>query len=384
VRTAIVGGILLVVGAIAVAVGILPLPELGVLLDRVWPILLFVVAITVVTELAADAGLFGWIAERAAVWGRGRGWLLWVFVVLLATASTVFLSLDTTAVLLTPVVVLLARHVGLSPLPFAFTTVWLANTASLLLPVSNLTNLLAEHELGGLGPGGFAALTALPAVVGIVVPSLILFVVFRRDLLVRFHTAEATPVDDRVLLVASGVVIAVLVPALVSGLPVWIPACVAAAVLGVFFVVRRPGALAFGLIPWQLVVFASGLFLAMEAAHAAGLTAVLATAAGDGDDPLALLRLAGVGATSSNLVNNLPAYLALEPVAGSPERIVALLVGVNLGPLVTPWASLATLLWHQRLVQLDVEIAWSRYIVLGIVAAPVTVTLATLALAVGF
>ena len=336
------------------------------------------------TELAADAGLFGWIAERSARWGRGRGWLLWIFVVLLASASTIFLSLDTTAVLLTPVVVLLARHVGLNPLPFAFTTVWLANTASLLLPVSNLTNLLAEHELGGLGPAAFAALTAWPALVGIVVPAGILFVVFRRDLVVRFETDAAAPVDDRVLLVASGAVIAVLVPALVSGLPVWLPACIAAVVLGAFFVVRRPSVVRFGLVPWQLVVFASGLFLVMGAAHAAGLTAVLATAAGDGNGPLDLLRLSGVAATSSNLVNNLPAYLALEPIAGSPERLIAVLVGVNLGPLVTPWASLATLLWHQRLVQLGVEISWSKYVVLGIVAAPVTVALATLVLAVTF
>ena len=383
-RTAIVGGILLILGAVAVAVGLYPVGELGVLVDRVWPILLFVVAITVVTELAADAGLFGWIAERSARWGRGRGWLLWIFVVLLASASTIFLSLDTTAVLLTPVVVLLARHVGLNPLPFAFTTVWLANTASLLLPVSNLTNLLAEHELGGLGPAAFAALTAWPALVGIVVPAGILFLVFRRDLVVRFETDAAAPVDDRVLLVASGAVIAVLVPALVSGLPVWLPACIAAVVLGAFFVVRRPSVVRFGLVPWQLVVFASGLFLVMGAAHAAGLTAVLATAAGDGNDPLDLLRLSGVAATSSNLVNNLPAYLALEPIAGSPERLIAVLVGVNLGPLVTPWASLATLLWHQRLVQLGVEISWSKYVVLGIVAAPVTVALATLVLAVTF
>ena len=384
VRTAIVGGILLIVGAIAVAAKLLPLAELGVLVDRVWPILLFVVAITVVTELASEAGLFGWIAERAARWGRGRGWLLWVFVVLLATASTIFLSLDTTAVLLTPVVVLLARHVGIDPLPFAFTTVWLANTASLLLPVSNLTNLLAEHELDGVGPSGFAALTALPAAAGVVVPSVILFLVFRRRLMVRFEADDAAPVDDRVLLVASGSVIAVLVPALVSGIDVWIPACAAAVVLGAFFVTRRRSVLRFSLVPWQLVVFASGLFLVMEAAHAAGLTAVLSTAAGEGNDPLDLLRLAGVGATAANAVNNLPAYLALEPLAGSPERLIALLIGVNLGPLVTPWASLATLLWHQRLVGLGVEISWSRYAVLGLVAAPVTVALATLALAVAF
>jgi Na+/H+ antiporter NhaD/arsenite permease-like protein len=72
---------------------------------------------------------------------------LWLLVVIVATAATVVLSLDTTAVLLTPVVVVMAAQLGLNRALFAYTAVWLANTASLLLPVSNLTNLLSTHVL---------------------------------------------------------------------------------------------------------------------------------------------------------------------------------------------------------------------------------------------
>jgi arsenical pump membrane protein len=380
-RSAILGGILLAIGLVLVAVGVLPVAEALAVADRVWPILLFVVAITVVTELAAEAGLFDFIAERAAVAGAGRAWVLWLLVVALAVASTVFLSLDTTAVLLTPVVVLLARHAGLSPLPFALTTVWMANTASLLLPVSNLTNLLAEHELGGLGPGGFAALMVAPAVVAVLVPSVLLFVIYRRELVKRYVPAENTAPDDRVLLWASGVTIALVIPLLVSGLPVWLPAVGGALVLGSFFLTRRPSVLRFRLIPWQLVVLAAGLFLVVEAAHSLGLAVALGAVSGEGEGPLELLRLAGTGLVGANLVNNLPAYLALEPVAGSPLRIAALLIGVNAGPLITPWASLATLLWHERLTSMGVEISWRRYALLGLVAAPLTVGLATIALA---
>jgi len=57
------------------------------------------------------------------------------------------------------------------------------------------------------------------------------------------------------------------------------------------------------------------------------------------------------------------------------------LIGVNAGVLVTPWASLATLLWHQRLRRLDVEVSWSRYALLGVVVAPITVAFAAFALA---
>lgn len=388
-RSALLGLVLLVLGSVAILTGVLPGPEAVGIAQRVWPILLFVVAITVVAELAAEAGLFAVVASRLVRWGRGSTWLLWLLVVGLATLSTVFLSLDTTAVLLTPVVITLARHAGLSPIPFALTTVWLACTASLLLPVSNLTNLLAEHAIdeasasaggGALGPGGFAALMLVPAIIAVVVPCVVLAIVYRRQLS-EPYVVELEPAEhDRVLLVTAGVVVVVLLPLLVSGLPVWMPALAAALVLAGCFLVRRRQALRVALIPWQLVLLASGLFLVVEAAHSLGLGTLLASVAGAGDSLPALLQLAGVGLLSANLVDNLPAYLALEPVAGDPVRFAALLIGVNAGALITPWASLATLLWHSRLVAADVRFGWGRFMLLGLLVAPLTVAASTVGL----
>jgi arsenical pump membrane protein len=116
-------------------------------------VLVFLIAITVVAEIADGAGVFDIAGHWAARVGHGRTWLLWLLIVGLSCLSTIVLSLDTTAVLLTPVVIAVARQLQLNPLPFAMTTVWLANTASLLLPVSNLTNLLALHRFSALGLG---------------------------------------------------------------------------------------------------------------------------------------------------------------------------------------------------------------------------------------
>ena len=379
-RTAILGGALLVLGGLAIALGFLSVHSAVDLGTRVWPILLFVVAITVVTELAAAAGLFTVVAEQLARWGLGRAWILWLLVVCLATISTVFLSLDTTAVLLTPVVVTVARHVGLPAMPFALTTVWLANSASLLLPVSNLTNLLAAGQLPGYTPGRFAALMVAPAIVAIIVPSVLLFIIYRRSLVRSYELPTRSAPVDRVLLWASAIVVVAILPVLVTGVPVWIPAVAGAIVLLVFFVIRRRSEIRFALVPWQLVLFAGGLFLVVAAASSNGLASFLSTVAGRGDSLPALLRVAGVGTVSSNAVNNLPAYLALESTAGSPLRIAALLIGVNAGPLITPWASLATLLWGQRLRGLGVGISWLRFAALGALVVPLTVALAVLAL----
>ncbi|MFK0001203.1 SLC13 family permease [Paenarthrobacter sp. NPDC090522] len=394
-RLAIIGAVLLVAGGIAAATGILPWDQVGVLVDRVAPIMGFVAAMTVVTELASEAGVFQWIAGRLRHWGRGRSYALWLLLAVLAILSTIFLSIDTTAVLLTPVVVTVTRRTGLPVLPFALATVWLANTASLLLPVSNLTNLLAQHNLGGISPAGFAALMWAPSLAAIVVPLAFIAIVFRRDLRRTYARVPVNKIKpdagtsrqptDRVLLLASAIVLALLLPALVSGLPLWLSATAAAAVLLVMFAIRRRRSLTIQLVPWSLLLFAAGLFLVVEATRYLGLPALIGQFSGQGEGFVELLRLAATGALGSNIVNNLPAYLLAEPLAGSPLRTGALLIGVNAGPLITPWASLATLLWHDRLTKMNVLISWRGYALFGLIVAPLTVVaaVALLALAVG-
>ncbi|MDQ1173807.1 arsenical pump membrane protein [Microbacterium testaceum] len=381
VTLAIIGGVLWILGIIALLTGALPADDAIAVADRVWPILLFVVAVTIVAELASKAGLFDVVAARLAKLARGRTALLWVLVVALATVATAFLSLDTTAVLLTPVVVSMAVARKLDPLPFAFVTVVLANTASLVLPVSNLTNLLASEALGGgHDPVAFLALLGPSALIAIAVSVVVLTVVFLRRLPKTYPDADSPRVSDTLLLRVSGVVTLALLPLLVVGLEPWMPAVGAAVVLIAAFAWRAPRALGIRLVPWSLLVFAGGLFLAVGALEALGIGQVTTVLAGTGDDLVSLWQLAGVGALVANGINNLPAYLALESVAGSPVRLAALLIGVNAGPIVTPWASLATLLWHDRLVAAGVEVRWSRFVLLGAVIAPLILLLGVLPL----
>lgn len=370
---------MLLAGAGCLAGGLLPWPAFGDLVGRTAPILAFVVAMTVVTELVDDAGLFHVLTDRIAVLGRGRVFLLWLFVLALSSVATAFLSLDTTAVLVTPMVVLLAVHARIPPLPFALSTVWLANTASLFLPVSNLTNLLAQSGMS-LSPAGFAKLMWAPAAVGVVVPSLLLWLAFHRDLGGRYGPQPVHTTVDRTLLRASAGTLLVLLPALVSGIPVAVPAALAAGFLVAMFLLRRPSALRWSMLPWRPLMLTVGLFMVVETLHSQGLARVLSPAAGTGETFPDLLRLAVLGTGAANIANNLPAYLALEPAAGSPLRLGALLIGVNLGPLITPWASLATLLWHVRLQSLNLRVRWGGFALAGLVAVVLALPLAVLAL----
>ncbi|MFJ2370653.1 SLC13 family permease [Microbacterium sp. NPDC087665] len=369
---------LVVIALVCVVAGILPGTDAGALGERIAPVLGFVVAITIVAELARDAAVFDVVSQRLARWGRGRVLLLWALVVALAVVSTVFLSLDTTAVIVTPVVIVLAQSIGVSPIPFALATIWLANTASLALPVSNLTNLLAADAIGG--PGAFFALSWAPTLVGIIVPVAILTLVHRRTVFAAYETpTPRRPADPTLFWSATGILL-VLMPLLALTHDVWIPASVAALALVVLFAVRRRRALRLSLVPWQALALAAALFVIVETAHAQGLLEFLTSPTASGDSAGDLFRLAALGAVSANAINNLPAYLVLEPAAGDPVALMALLIGVNLGPLITPWASLATLLWHHRIVSLGVEIRWSRFVLWGTVAAVPTVLAAVLVL----
>ncbi|MBO3144032.1 ArsB/NhaD family transporter, partial [Dermatophilus congolensis] len=109
------------------------------------------------------------------------------------------------------------------------------------------------------------------------------------------------------------------------------------------------------------------------------LGGVLGSAEGVGG----LLRVAGVTALLANVVNNLPAYLAVEGVVpGDAVGLMAVLVGANVGPLVTPWGSLATLLWLQRCSAAGVKWNVWRLGGAGVVCAGCAVVAATVVLGV--
>jgi arsenical pump membrane protein len=358
--------------------------ELAALATRVAPVLVFFVAITVVAEMADAAGVFDVAGHWAARVGRHRTALLWLVFVVVAVLCTVFLSLDTTAVLLTPVGLAVAAQLDLSPVPFALTTLWLANTASLLLPVSNLTNLLALHRFTNVGVDhvGYLRLAALPAAGAVVGTVLVLFLLHRRELRGRYRRQAAPESHDPVLLRVAAAVCLTVGPLFALGLsPAWVASGAAVLLATVTWSRDRAGVRDLS-IPWRMATTVAVLFVVIDVLERHGLQPMLAALAGSGSGPADLARLLGAGGLLANATNNLPAYIALEPLAAdSPQRLMALLVGVNVTPLVTPWASLATVLWAQRCRSRGVTVPLRTLVLQGAACAAASAGLAWLCLA---
>ncbi|RIV41303.1 ArsB/NhaD family transporter [Micromonospora radicis] len=370
---------LAVAGAACVATGLLPRAAAADTLARVVPLLLFLGTVVVLAELTAAAGVFDVLATRLAVAARGRWLALFALCVGFAALTTIVLNLDTTAVLLTPVMVTLAVTLRTAVAPLAITTVWLANTASLLLPVSNLTNLLAAERIG-LDPLAYAAVMWLPQLAVLAVTIILLWYLWwRRDRPAggRFPAPPVHRPADPVLYRTALAACLLFVGGILAGAPVGLASAVATGLLLLGFAVRSPGTLRPALLPWRLLVFVTGLFLVIQTIGQHGLNDLVARLAGDEGGVAGVLRAGGTGALLANLVNNLPAYLAGETVlpVGDRQRLLALLVGTNVGPLALPWASLATLLWLERCRAARVKIPLGRFLATSTVLA----TLGTLA-----
>ncbi|MCW2604727.1 MAG: Arsenical pump rane protein, partial [Pseudonocardiales bacterium] len=165
----------------AVLLGGLSWSQAGEVIRELLPTVAFLAVILLFAHFCAEEGVFRYLAARAGAASRGSPRRLLVLVVALASGVTAALTLDSTVVLLTPVIATAVLALPIDGRAHVYACLRLANSGSLLLPVSNLTNLLA-FAATGISFGRFAALMALPWAVAIVGEWAALRLWFRRGL----------------------------------------------------------------------------------------------------------------------------------------------------------------------------------------------------------
>ncbi|HLT57588.1 MAG: hypothetical protein LOD91_05700 [Limnochordales bacterium] len=385
------------------------------------PVLLFLAGMLVVGFAADRAGVFVWLAYHTARLSGGSGRRLFVGLYLAGVVVTIWFSLDTTAVIMAPIVYSLVRSLGLPPLPFVLATTYVANTASLLLPVSNLTNLIVWNRFG-IPFWSFAAALALPAAAAIGVNLLLFLWLFRREIPERFvlepgasrpqdldpvtNAPGCTPLESLAmglappgtrLLKESLALLAGLLAAVAAapflGWELWAVAVTGGAALTVHGVWRgamRWRELATG-IAWDLLPFVFSLFLVLRGVGRSGLTeflaAVLVPPAG-GETLGGLLRIAAATALGANLINNLPMVLAAVDALAGPASagqlglasVYAALLGTNLGSNLTVIGSLATMLALSIIGNKGLRMSGWLYLKVGAATVPLLLVGSVLAL----
>ncbi|MFF6782908.1 SLC13 family permease [Streptomyces sp. NPDC012510] len=374
---------------IAVAAGAVSLEHARAETELLGPVLGFLAAILLLAKLCDDEGLFqacgAWMASASA--GRPRRLLGSTFA--LASGITAVLSLDATVVLLTPVVFATVARLGARPKPHVYATAHLSNTASLLLPVSNLTNLLA-FTASGLTFTRFAALMAAPWAAAVAAEYLVFRRFFAADLDAGAPPAEEAeeavepPAPPMFALVTVVCTLAGFVVTSVLGVePVW-AALAGAMVLSLRALVRRtatPVALIRSL-SLPFLAFVAALGVVVRAVVDNGLADALGRVMPSGSGLLALLGVAALAALLSNVINNLPAVLVLVPLAAplGAGAVLAVLLGVNIGPNLTYAGSLATLLWRRIVHQHEHDVDLGEFTRLGLLTVPAALLSSVVAL----
>lgn len=393
------------IGAVlALGTGVIHFDDIPVVWNIVWNATAAFIAVIIISLLLDESGFFEWAALHVARWGKGRGRLLFTWIVLLGASVAALFANDGAALILTPIVIAMLLALGFSKgatLAFVMAAGFIADTASLPLIVSNLVNIVSA-DFFSLGFTQYASVMIPVNLAAIASTLVMLHLFFRRDIPATYEisrlNAPASAIKDPATFRAGWVVLlSLLVGFFVLeplGIPVSAIAAVGAAVL--FAVAKRGRVINTGNVlrgaPWQIVIFSLGMYLVVYGLRNAGLTLYLSGVLNLLADKGILAATFGTGfltAFLSSVMNNMPTVLigALSIDGSAANGIVkeamiyANAIGCDLGPKITPIGSLATLLWLHVLAQKNMTITWGYYFRTGIVMTlPVLfVTLAALA-----
>ncbi|PHO25607.1 arsenic transporter [Mycobacterium tuberculosis variant bovis] len=344
----------------------------------------FLGAVLVLAKLCDDEGLFeaaGAAMARASA--ESHRLLRQVFAV--SAAITAALCLDATVVLLTPVVLATVRRLRTPVRPYAYATAHLANAASLLLPVSNLTNLLAYHG-AGISFTKFTLLMALPWLSAVAAVYVVFRWFFARDLRVvpdRQQLKPAPRLPMFVLVVVALTLGGFAVAESVGLAPTW-AALAGAAVLalrslrrGHTSVLRIARA-----VNVSFLVFVLALGVVVHAVMLNGMAARMSAVLPTGSGLPALLGIAALASVLAlhQLLDGRSLVLVPLVAAGGPAAVLAVLLGVNIGPNLTYAGSLSNLLWRGVLRRHNVDASVGEYTRLGLCTVPAALAMAVLAL----
>ncbi|MFT9058330.1 SLC13 family permease [Bifidobacterium aquikefiri] len=350
-------------------------------IERLLPTVLFLGFCLSFAQLCEKEKLFEYLGDFIGRQSRGNSKVLFVLVFALSAVVTSVLSLDATVLLLTPIVLQAASRLGIDHRPFAYATGHLANTASMLLPISNLTNLLLI-AYGNISFISFIRLSWLPWIVALAAEFLVLFIIFHKSLNSKRNISNRPQENPLATahppMFAIAVVALTLIGFIVTGIvdipPFWV------AMSGcIILMLRRIRSKKSGIseelrVTWKafnisFLIFVLSLSVVIAVLSSNGLNVLLLPLFHQPVSLDSLLLIAAVSVMASNVMNNLPAAMLLLPLAASQSPIMAMavLIGVNIGPNLTYVGSLANILWRRILLRRGNQVELLQFSWIGLI-----------------
>ena len=389
--TAILGAI------VALILGVVSINDVLDVTNIVWDATLAFIGIIILSLVLDEIGFFEWCALKMAKFSKGSGIRMFVYSILLGSFVSALFANDGAALILTPILLAKMRVLQLSTktiIAFLLAGGFISDSASLPFVFSNLTNIVTANYFN-IGFVDYFLNMIIPFIVSVIASIVFLWLILRKDIPkkvdIRLLKEPKSVIKNMNLFYFSWFFLAFLLSAYALGdiykLPISFFALGGALVLLIIASLTK-SVNAKNIIkeaPWQIVWFSIGLYIVVYGLKNAGLTEYLTTILNYlvlKGDTIAIISTGFISAILSAVMNNLPTIMIMDiALKDIPNEALAYanIIGCNLGPKMTPFGSLATLLWLHVLAKKGIKISFWEYSKFGLIITPPVLLITLLA-----
>lgn len=406
------------VGAmIIILTGIVSQKDILDIISKIGGASVTILATIVMAVILESFGFFHWAAARLVNLAKGSGYRLYWYIQLLCFLMTLLFNNDGSILITTPILILLLKNLRLKPhqqIPYLLSGALIATASSAPIGVSNIVNLIAL-EIVDMSLYMHTAMMFVPATLGLLFMSWLMFIVVKRKLPKTlpknayeieevFFTKNFHPLKGSIsvetknkrtkfmlkILTFVFVLRCLLFVASYFSVPIELVAVLGSVILLVWrwFHLRTNPVDILKKTPWHILIFAFSMYIIIYGLHNAGLTAILVEVF----EPIvnqglfqASFIMGGLVSILSNLFNNHPALMigtitltemGLDPIT-LKTIYLANIIGSDMGSLLLPIGTLASLIWMHTLKQNKIKVKWKDYLSVSIMVIPLT-TIVTL------
>ena len=373
---------------IALIFGVVTFSDVLDVTNIVWDATLAFIGIIILSLVLDEIGFFEWAALKMAKFSNGSGLKMFIYSILLGAFVSALFANDGAALILTPILLAKMRILQLNLktiVAFLLAGGFISDSASLPFVFSNLTNIVTANYFS-IGFAQYFFDMIIPFIVSVIASTIFLWLILRKDIPkmvdITLLKEPKSVIKNMKLFYFSWVFLAFLLCAYFLGdaydLPISIFALGGAIIFLIIATISK-SVEPLKIIkeaPWQVVWFSIGLYIVVYGLKNAGLTDYLAIILKDlalRGETIAVLGTGFIAAFLSAIMNNMPTIMIMDIALNDIQNqamIYANIVGCNLGPKMTPFGSLATLLWLHVLAKKGVKISFAQYSKFGLIITP--------------
>ncbi|MCT7521989.1 arsenic transporter [Aliarcobacter cryaerophilus] len=373
---------------IALIFGVVTFSDVLDVTNIVWDATLAFIGIIILSLVLDEIGFFEWAALKMAKFSNGSGLKMFIYSILLGAFVSALFANDGAALILTPILLAKMRILQLNMktiVAFLLAGGFISDSASLPFVFSNLTNIVTANYFS-IGFAQYFFNMIIPFIVSVIASTIFLWLILRKDIPktvdITLLKEPKSVIKNMKLFYFSWVFLALLLCAYFLGdaydLPISIFALGGATIFLIIATISKSvePVKIIKEAPWQVVWFSIGLYIVVYGLKNAGLTDYLAIILKDlslRGETIAVLGTGFIAAFLSAIMNNMPTIMIMDIALNDIQNqamIYANIVGCNLGPKMTPFGSLATLLWLHVLAKKGVKISFAQYSKFGLIITP--------------